>query len=234
MPTQLLAKLIDVAYNEVQPDISQYEIENQLLDNLLGKSLSFSTKKGTRATIRFHNIGNGKNTPSTTVTLQVKGVEFIQEPERLTLDLRYIFYKEYGHDFLFRQDSIKFLVQSPFIQKLGPENVLIKCAVYGNTVGHINRSLSIFADLIRLHQDQRHQTAIDWYDNRKEDWDGDQEIELEKPIKEVDPIDKPIEALSEFISEEAYIEEYIQYIDNPYGDTRELIDNRNTYAQSQL
>jgi hypothetical protein len=88
--------------------------------------------------------------------------------------------------------------------------------------------------LIRLHQDQRHQTAIDWYDNRKEDWDGDQEIELEKPIKEVDPIDKPIEALSEFISEEAYIEEYIQYIDNPYGDTRELIDNRNTYAQSQL
>lgn len=117
---------------------------------------------------------------------------------------------------------------------MGSDNILIKFAVYGNAVGHINRSLSIFADLIRSHQAQRHQTAIDWYNNRKEEWVDDLEIELEAPVEEINPVDKPIEAISEVVSEEVYIKEYIQYVDNPYGDMRELIDNRNTYAQSEI
>lgn len=238
MPTQLLAKLIDITYKQVQPDVSQHEIESQLLDNLLGKSLNFSTKKGTQATIEFHNIGQGERHPSTTVALQVKGVEFSQEPDRLSLDLRYIFYKQYANDFHLGSEKINFLIQSPFVRKLGPENILIKFAVYGNTVGHINRSLSIFADLIRSHQADLHQTAIDWYDNRKEEWDSNLGVELEKPIENPNhhapQKDDILEAMYERGREEAYIEEYIDYIHNPHGDAREVIDKRNTYARTEL
>ena len=238
MPTELLAKLIDITYQQVQPDISQHEIENQLLDNLLGKSLNFSTKEGEQATIEFHNIGQGERQPSTTITLQVKGVKFSQEPDRLSLDLRYIFYKQYGYEFLLGSEKINFLIESPFARKLGPDNILIKFAVYGNTVGHINRSLSIFADLIRLHQADLHQTAIDWCDNRKEEWDGNQEVELEKPIEtpnhRAPQEDIMLEAMYEKASEESYINEYIQYIHNPHGDTRKLIDKRNTHARTEL
>ena len=214
------------------------KIESQLLDNLLGKCLNFSTKKGEEATIEFHNIGQGERDPSTTVALQVKGVEFSQEPDRLSLDLRYIFYKQYGYDFLLGPEKINFFIESPFVRKIGPDNILIKFAVYGNTVGHINRSLSIFADLIRLHQADLHQTAIDWYDNRKEGWGSNQEIELEKPIENpthhAPQKDTMLESMYEKASEEAYIEKYIQYIHNPHGDTRELIDKRNTHARSEL
>lgn len=234
MPTQLIAKLIELAYNETQSDLAEHEIEDRLLDHLLGKELNFTTEGGTQASVLFHSIGRGTENPSTVVTLQVEGIEFIQDAERLTLDLRYIFYQEYGYNFLFSGPTTKYLITSPFVQRLGPSNILMEFVVYGDTVNQVNRSLSIFADVIRLHQGDRHQAAIEWYDNRKTEWDGDSEITLEEPVRETVSIDDPIEHVYATSNDEAYIEDYIQYIDNPHGETRELIDNRNTYAKSEL
>jgi hypothetical protein len=102
MPTQLIAKLIELAYDETQSDLADHEVEDRLLDNLLGKDLDFTTEQGEQATISFHSLGRGEESPSTVVTLQVKGVEFSQDAERLTLDLRYIFIRN--------TDTISFLV----------------------------------------------------------------------------------------------------------------------------
>lgn len=234
MPTQLIAKLIELAYNEAQSELADHEIEDRLLDNLLGKNLDFTTEQGTHGTVQFHSIGQGEKLPSTVVTLQIEGIEFAQDAERLTLDLRYIFYQEYGYGFIFRGPSTKFLITSPFVQKLGPENILVEFTVYGNTVSKVNRCLSIFADVIRTHQETRHQTAIEWYDDRKSEWEDDPEISLQKPIRETISIEDPIEYIYANSNDESYIEDYIKYIDNPHGEMRELIDNRNTYARSEL
>ncbi|GAB3310953.1 hypothetical protein [Haloplanus salinarum] len=234
MPTQLIAKLIELAYNETQSDLAHHEIEDRLLDNLLGKNLDFTTEQGEQATILFHSIGRGKESPSTVVTLQVEGIEFNQDAERLTLDLRYIFYQEYGYNFLFSGTSTKFLITSPFVQRLGPANILIEFAIYGNTVNQVNRCLSILAEVIRVHQATRHQTAIEWYDDHENKWEGDPEITLEEPIRETVSIDDPIEYIYESSNDESYIEDYIRYVDNPRGEIRNLIDNRNTYARSEL
>lgn len=230
----IIGKIIELAYNEIQSDLAEHEIEDRLLKSLLGKSLNFTTKNGNEGTVSFHSIGQGKKIPSTIVTLQVEGIEFEQSAERLTLDLRYIFYQEYGYNFLFGGSSTKFLTKSPILQKLGPDNFLIEFAIYGNTVSQVNRCLSIFADLIRDHQASRHQTAIEWYDGQKTEWEGDPEITLDEPIREIASFDDPIETIYATTSDESYIEDYIRYIDDPNGEIRELIDNRNTHAQSDL
>jgi hypothetical protein len=233
MSTNLIAKLIELAYNETQVELADHGVEDRLLDNLLGKSLNFTTEQGTQATVLFHSIGRGVDSPSTVVTLQVEGVEFEQDADRLTLDLRYVFYQEYGYSFLFSNSSTKFLVVSPFVQKLGPTNILIEFAIYGDTVHHVNRCLSIFADVIQSHQSERHQSAIEWYDHEAE-WDGEPEITLEEPIRETASIDDPLEHISATASDESYVEDYIRYLDDIDDETRELVDNRNTYAQSEL
>jgi hypothetical protein len=234
MPTQLVAKLIELAYNETQSDLADHGIEDRLLHNLLGKDLDFITEQGEQGTILFHSIGRGENSPSTVVTLQVKGVEFNQDAERLTLDLRYIFYQEYGYDFLFNGTSTRSLITSPFVQKLGPKNILIEFVVYGNTVSQVNRCLSILTDVIRVHQAARHQTAIERYNDGKDEWEGDPEISLEEPLRETVSIDHPIEYMFASSDDESYIEDYIRYVDNPHGELRDLIDNRNTHAQSDF
>lgn len=234
MSAQLTAKLMELAYNaynKTQSDLADHEIENRLLDTLLGKDLNFTTKQGTQATVTFHSIGRGKEYPSTVVTLQVEGIEFEQDAERLTLDFRYVFYQEYGRKLAL---ETSFLISSPFIQKLGPTNILIEFAIYGNTVNQINRCLSTFADVIRRHQGDRHQTAIDWYDNHKDEWKSDLEINLKKPVREPGSISDPIEQIYATHSDESYIEEYIRYIDDPDSETRKTIDEKNTYAQSKL
>ena len=234
MPTQLIAKLIELAHNEFQSDLEEHEIENRLVSNLLDRELDFTTEKGEQGTISFHSIGRGKNRPSTVVTLQAKGIEFEQDEQRLSLDLRYVFYEEYGHDFLINNNLTKFLITSPFVQKLGPSNYLIDFVMYGETIYRVNRCLSVFAGVIQAHQSSIHQTAIDWYDNRKSDWDDDPEISLEKPIRGGDPTEEPLEYLYGRSRDETYIGKYIKYIDNADGEMRELIDNRNTYAESEI
>lgn len=234
MPTQLIAKFIELGYKEMQSDLPEHEMERRLHDNLLGKRLNFTTEQGTKATIQFHSIGQGKASPSTVVTLQVEGIAFNQDPGRLTLDLRYVFYREYGHKFLFNGSGTKFLIASPFVKELGPDNILIEFAAYGNTVDHINRSLSIFADVIRVHQGDRHQKAIEWYNDREKEWEEDPDITLEKPIEDTASFDDPIEHIYATSNDESYIEEYIQYVDDPHGEARKIIDNRNTYAESEL
>lgn len=233
MPTQLIAKIIEMAHNELSPELSDHEIEHHLLDNLLGKQLNFTTEEGSQGTVRFHSIGRGEESPSTVVTLQVEGIEFNQEVDRLTLDLRYVFYQKYGYNF-FHGIATKFLITSPFVKKLGPDNILIEFLIYGDTVYQVNRCLSIFADVIRMHQGDRHQTAIEWYDERKEEWGDEYEITLEGPVRDTVSIDNPIELLYATGSDESYIEDYIRYIDNPHGETRESIDNQNTYAKSEI
>lgn len=233
MVGELIAKLIELAQNEMQSDLAEHEIEDRLLDNLLGKDLNFTTEQGIQANVTFYGIGQGKKNPSTVVTLQVEGIEFEQDADRLTLDLRYVFYQEYGHKFCIGR-PIKFLITSPFVQFLGPENILIRFAVWGNTVHKISRCLPIFANVIREHQSTRHQSAVDLYENKKDDWDGDTEISLEGPIQEPASIEEPIEHIYATSSDENYIEDYIKYIDNTDSETRELIDNRNTFAQSKL
>lgn len=92
----------------------------------------------------------------------------------------------------------------------------------------------MFAGVIRVHQGERHQTAIEWYDDRRAEWDGDPDITLEDPIKETASIDDRIEHIYATSNDESYTEDYIRYIDDSHGETRELIDNRNTYAQSKI
>jgi hypothetical protein len=98
----------------------------------------------------------------------------------------------------------------------------------------VNRCLSILADVIRAHQAARHQTAIEWYEDHDDSWEDDPEISLDEPISETLSIDDPIEYIYASSNDESYIEDYIRYVDNPHGEMRDLIDNRNTYAQSQL
>jgi len=234
MPTQLISKLTELAYNEIQSDLSGHEIEGRLVDNLLGKSLNFTTEQGTEASVKFHSIGRGKKSPSTVVTLKVNGIEFEQDEQRLSLDLRYVFYREYGHDFLFTGTPTKFLVTSPFVQELGPSNFLIEFVIYGNTINHVNRCLSVFADVLKSHQGEVHQTAIEWYDDREDEWEENSGVSLEELISETDPTEDPIEYIYTKSDESSYIEEYIEYIDNSGGEARQTIDSRNTYAESEL
>lgn len=230
-PTPLIPKLIELAYNEAGPDLTEHEIEERLLDYLLGKELKFSTEKNDSAIIRFHSLGRSTD-GGTVVTLEVEGIEFEQEAERLTLDLRYIYYKQYGHQFCFGNPT-KFLTSSPFVQSFSPQRILIEFAVYGETVHHVNRSLPIFADIIKLHQGERHQTAIDWHENQKDELDNESGVNLEEPIQSSKSADEPIEYLYARSDDESYIEEYINYIDNPRGNIRNIIDNRNTFADSK-
>lgn len=232
MVTQLFAKLLEVAYNEVKSDLDSHEKVDRLIDALLGKNLTFTTSQGEKGNITIHNIGKGKKTPSTLVTLQVKGINFDQDPQRLTLDLRYIFYQEFGCSFFFGT-PVKFLITSPMVRKLGPSNILIEFVLYGDTISQVNRCLSIFANVVRMHQTDPHQTAMDKYDNES-GWDDEPEVELSEPLSKIDPLENPLEHVSQRVDDEVYIKEYIQYIDNPEGDLRRLIDNRNTFAESKI
>lgn len=232
MATQLFAKLLELAYNEVKSDLDSHEKVDRLIDALLGKNLTFKTDEGEDGEIVVHNIGQGKKKPSTLVTLQIKGIKFYQDPQRLTLDLRYIYYQEYGHAFCFGT-PVKFLLTSPMVRKLGPSNILIEFVLYGDTVSQVNRCLSIFADVVRMHQTDPHQTAIDKYDNEGS-WESSPDIELSEPLREIDPLENPLEHVSQRVNDEVYIKEYIQYIDNPEGEMRRLIDNRNTFAESKM
>lgn len=228
MPDKTFATLIDKIHETIQPDLNEHEIEDRLLDRLMGKKLNFSTTAENQAVIKFHNIARGKKSPSTMVTLQVEGVEFDQNPERLTLDLRYVFYQQYKNSGL----TDKFLITSPFVQELGPENILIKFGIYGNTVFQVNRCLSIFADVVKAHQDDRHQTAIAYYNEQGEEWGSDPDISIDHPIT---PRDYGVVGiLFNKIQDESYIEDYIRYINDHDGNFRETIDNKNTWAESML
>jgi len=233
MATSILAKLIELAYDQSQADLPPYEIENRLIDSLLGKSLEFSVDENQIAEISFHGIGRGSERPSTVVSLQVQGVDFEQSTDRLTLDFRYIFYNLFGHDYLF--SNVEFLVTSPTVQKLGEDNILIEFVLYGETVYQVNRSLETFAKLIKTHQSELHQTAIRIYEDHSQEYQsGNYEIRLEEPISSNVPAGKPLHYIRESASDEYYIEEYIEYIDDPEDSNRELIDNRNTFASREL
>lgn len=234
MPTRVLAKLLELTYKEMKADVPEHEIEDRLLDNLLGKSLQFTTEQGQQGCIQFHSIGRGKRSPSTVISLQISGVNFEQGNLRLSLDLRYIYYKEFGHRFMFHGSPSKFLVTSPAVQKLGPNNVLVEFVVYGNTVHQVNRSLEIFAEVVRCHQDQLHQTAIehcDQYDSTS----GDKSCVSFKQSLSGDSLARDsIDLIEKVYSDESYIEEYIGYVNNPKGELRRVMDQRNTYADSEL
>lgn len=232
MASQIIAKLIELAYNVVQSDLADHEIEDRLIGELVGKSLDFTTEQGEEGTILFHSIGQGKHQPSTVVCLQAKGVEFQQEPGRLSHDMSYIFYKAFGEEFL--HNGTKFLITTPAVQTLGPSNILIEFVMFGNTIHQINRCLAIFAEVIRKHQSELHQTAIDMYDQAGNEWDDSPDISLEDPIDNSITQETPMEYLSTISSEEVYIEEYIKYIDGEDKEFREMIDNRNTFAESEF
>jgi hypothetical protein len=231
MSTQLIAKLIEITYSSLKPDLSGYEAEDRLREHLIEKELKFTTEDG-EGRVSFQNIGQGTESPSTVVTLQVKGVEFNQDSRRLTLDMRYVFYQQHGYEMLFSGTTTKFLRTSPFVQKLGPENILIEFVMHGDTVYWVNRCLPIFADVIRHHKSELHQTAVDWYDNREDEWGESVEVSLDTPVNEEVSIDDPIEMISKTADDKSYIEKYIKYLGEPYGDTRRVIDNRNTHASS--
>lgn len=231
MSSQLIAKLVEITYSSLKPDLSGYEAENRLIEHLIEKELKFTTRDG-EGQISFQNIGQGTESPSTVVTLQVKGIEFNQDFQRLTLDMRYIFYQQYGHKMLFSGTMTKFLRTSPFVQKLGPENILIEFVMHGDTIYWVNRCLPIFADVVKHHKRELHQTAIDWYDNREAEWEDSVEVSLDAPVGKEVSLDDPIEMMSKTADDRSYIEKYIKYIDEPHGDTRRVIDNRNTHASS--
>lgn len=232
MATQLIAKLIDITYNSLKPDLSGYELEDRLIKQLLGRKLTFTTEQGEEGQITFQNLGKGTESPSTVVTLQVEGIELNQDEQRLTLDMRYVFYQQYGHEMLFSGSTTKFLRTSPFVQKLGPENILIEFVMHGDTIYWVNRCLPIFADVVQYHQSELHQTAIDWYDNRRETEGDSVEVSLDEPVKREVSLDDPLEFISKVADDESYIEKYVKYIDEPYGETRTMIDSRNTHASS--
>lgn len=231
MPTQLLAKLLEITYNEVQTDLKEHEKEDRLVDNLLGKSLSFSTKESDNGMIEFHSIGAGKREPSSVVTLQVRGTEFDQDSTRLTRDLRYIYYKTHGYAF-FSGTPTNFLVTPPLVKKLGSSNILIEFVIYGDSIYRVNRCLAIFAKVIKKHQGDLHQTAIEQYDNDEVDADGDSNISLEEPISEEISEDNFIEYTLTATDDEVYIKEYAKYLDDE--SFREIIDDRSTFAESKL
>ena len=233
MPSQLLAKLIELAYDETRPNLDEHEKIDRLHEALLGKDLDFTTDQGAQGNISFHNIGQGKRAPSTLITLQSKGIEFTQDTQQLTLDIRYLFYHQYGHQFFFTS-STKFLITLPIIRKLGPRNILIEFLIYGDTFSRVNRCLSIFADIIRLHQADRHQKAIECYNSNEYEWDGGPKINLSGPIKETDSVNNPFEYMSSKTDDEVYIKEYVKYIRDPEGSIRETFDNRSTFAESQM
>lgn len=232
MASQIIAKLIELAYNGVQSDLADHEIEDRLIDELVGKSLDFTTEQGDKGTILFHSIGQGKHQPSTVVCLQVTGIEFQQEPKRLSRDMSYIFYKAFGEEFL--HNGTKFLITTPAVQKLGPSNILIEFVMFGNTIHQINRCLAIFAEVIRKHQSELHLSAINMYDHTGSDSGDGLDVSLEEPIDHSVSQDTPMEYLSAVSSEEVYIEEYIRYIDGEDREFRGMIDNRNTFAESEF
>lgn len=232
MYSQVLTKLIEITFNVVQDDISGHEVEDRLVDNLLGKELEFTTQDGSEGVISFHSIGRGSKVPSSVVTLQVKGIEFDQEPSRLSHDLRYIYYKTHGHSF-FVGSPTEFLVTSPFVRKLGPSNILIEFVIYGDTIHQVNRCLAVFAKVIKKHQSSLHQTTIERYKNGNTEFDDDSDVSLEEPLSNQTPSDDPLEITFTIAGDEVYIEEYTKYLDN-YDEFQTLIDNRNTFAESKL
>ncbi|WP_144050391.1 hypothetical protein [Halorubrum persicum] len=157
--------------------VSEHQKEDRLVDNLLGKSLSFTTEDGDKGTIEFHSIGAGGRNPSSVVTLQIKGIDFDQDHNRLTRDLRYIYYKTHGYPFFFGTPT-KFLVTLPLVQKLGDSNILLEFAIYGDTIHRVNRCLAVFAEVIKKHQGKLHQTAIKKYNSNKINIDSDTEVSI--------------------------------------------------------
>ena len=233
MVSEIAAKLIEITADEVRQDLAGHEIEDRLLNHLLGKRLQFTTAQGTEGAISFHSLGRGQKEATSVVSLQVEGVEFDQQAPRRQLDLRYIYYTEYGHS-LFFGTSVKFLVTSPIVQKLGPSNILIEFVIYGNAVHRVNRCLNIFAKVIKQHQSSLHQTAISEYDETAVDTNDDVDISLDRPISvDANPPDY-MGILLNKISDEKYITEYIHYLNDTNDGFRQVVDNRNTYASSKL
>jgi hypothetical protein len=230
MESVAIAKLIEASYQGLKSNLDTHEVEDRLINKLLGKELNFTTGQGNKGVIRFQSLGLGKRDPSTAVTLQAEGVEFEQDKRRLTLDLRYVFYQELGHASSV-SDSAGFLISSPIAQKLGPSNILIKFIGYGNTIYRTARFLPIFAGVLRKHQAELHQTAIEVCDEKK--WEADPDIELSAPVSEQSTPDKPWDFMMKRADDISYIREYINYIHN-HGEIREWIDNRNTNAQSKV
>ena len=227
MVSEIAAKLIEITADKVQQDLAGHEIEDRLLRHLLGKRLQFTTSQGTEGAISFHSLGRGQKEPTSVVSLQVEGVEFDQQAPRLQLDLRYIYYTEYGLS-LSSGKSVKFLVTSPIVQKLGPSNILIEFVMYGNTVHRVNRCLNIFTKVIKQHQSSLHQTAISEYDETTIDPNDDVDISLDRPISaEANPPDY-MKILANKTSDEQYIEEYIDYLKGTNDGFRQTVDNRNT------
>jgi len=233
MVSEIAAKLIEITADEVRPDLAGHEIEDRLLNHLLGKRLQFTTAQGTEGGISFHSLGRGQKDVTSAVSLQVEGIEFDQQAPRLQLDLRYIYYTEYGHP-LFLGTPVKFLVTSPIVQKLGPSNILIEFVVYGNTVHRVNRCLNIFAKVIKQHQSDLHQRAISEYNETAIDTSDDVEISLDGPISgDATPPDY-MEISANEISDEHYIKQYIDYLRDTNGGFRQTVDSKNTYASSKL
>lgn len=231
MPSQLLAKLIEIAHNAVQADLKSHEVEDRLVDNLLGKSLDFTTEEDQKGTISFHSIGRGSKNPSSIITLQVEGIEFDQESSRLTRDLRYIYYDTHGHTYYFGS-PMEFLVTSPIVQKLGPSNILIEFVIYGDTIHQVNRGLSVFAEVIKKHQSKLHQTAIEQYENGKIELEGDSCVSIEEPLSNEITQNSPLKYIRAIADDEVYIKEYAKYLDE--NSFRDMLNNRNTFAESKL
>ena len=231
MPSPLFAKLIEITYKAVQADLKDHEIEDRLVDSLLGKSLNFTTEGDSKGTVSFHSIGKGSKNPSSIITLQVEGIEFEQKSTRVTEDLRYIYYNTHGYTFFFGSPT-EFLVTSPFVRKLGPSNILIEFVIYGNTIHQVNRCLTIFAEVIKKYQGELHQTAIEQYENGEIELDDDSSVSLEEPLSEEISQDNPMEFVRTRVDDEVYIKEYAKYLDD--DGFRDMLNNRNTFAESKL
>lgn len=231
MIPDLFLRIFDYVLKAGQPELEEYQIEDRLIDNLLDKELEFTVEGHGQATIKFHSLGAGKKRPSTVVTTHIEGVEFDRDSQGLTLDFRYIFYKAFGHDFMFGH-PVKFLISPPTVRKLGPDSILVECVIYGDTIHQVNRCLEIFAEVVRRHQHELHQTAIEKYKEIGR-WTDSTEFSLNESITIPPSTADSIDVIHAVTRDESYIEEYIKYMSN-YGEVRRTIDNRNTFAISEM
>jgi hypothetical protein len=134
---------------------------------------------------------------------------------------------------MFTAPPTEFLITSPVVQKLGPENILVKFAIYGETPYQVNRCLEVFAEVVRKHQGELHQAAVSKFEDSDFE-NGEREVSLDGAISSSLSTDGPIKYIQASVNDERYINDYIAYLSVPSGETRRVIDNQNTFASSKF